>query len=154
MRMIELICIGGLKFKELKPVEQKFVKRINGFFKFTLTPLKDIGLTDERLVKEKEAEKIQKHLNRDDFVIGLDERGRQMSSTEFAGFLSREIPRARSRIVFLIGGFSGLSSVLDEHIDLKLSFSRMTFSHDIFRIVFLEQLYRAMTILKGITYHR
>jgi len=154
MRKVELVCIGGLKFKELRSIEQTFIKRINGYFKFSLIQLKDIGLTDEHLVREKEAEKIIKHLDGDDLVIGLDERGKQMSSTEFAGFLSRQIERVRNRIVFIIGGYSGLSGTLDDYIDLKVSFSRLTFSHDIFRIVFLEQLYRATTIMKGITYHR
>jgi 23S rRNA (pseudouridine1915-N3)-methyltransferase len=154
MKKIELVCIGGLKFKELKPIEQIFIKRINGYFKFSLIQMKDIGLTDERLVREKEAEKIMKHLDRDDLVIGLDERGRQMSSPEFSGFLSKQIDRARNRIVFIIGGYSGLSGTLDDRFDQKISFSSLTFSHDIFRIVFLEQLYRAITIMKGITYHR
>lgn len=154
MRKVELLCIGGLKFRELKPVEQMFVKRINAHFNFSVTRLKDIGLNDERLVREKEAEKIIKHLNRDDVVIGLDEGGKEMSSAEFAGLLSRQIDRARNRIVFIVGGYSGLSGTLDDYIDLKISFSRLTFSHDIFRIVFLEQLYRAITIMKGITYHR
>ena len=154
MRKVELVCIGGLKFKELGPVEQMFVKRINAHFNFSVTRLKDIGLNDERLVREKEAEKIIKHLNRDDVVIGLDEGGKEMSSAEFAGLLSSQIDRARNRIVFIVGGYSGLSGTLDDYIDLKISFSRMTFSHDIFRIVFLEQLYRAITIMKGITYHR
>jgi 23S rRNA (pseudouridine1915-N3)-methyltransferase len=154
MRKVELLCIGGLKFRELKPVEQMFVKRINAHFNFSITRLKDIGLNDERLVREKEAEKIIRHLNPDDVVIGLDEGGKEMNSAEFAGLLSRQIDRARNRIVFIVGGYSGLSGTLDDYIDLKISFSRLTFSHDIFRIVFLEQLYRAITIMKGITYHR
>lgn len=154
MKAIELVCIGELKFRELRPVEENYVKRINAFVTFSLRKLKDIKIKDSRQVRKKEAEKILKNLNPEDFVIGLDEKGRKMDSPGFARFLSQCISTPSGKIVFLIGGFSGLAGILDSRINEKISFSDFTFSHDIFRIVFLEQLYRAFTIIKGLPYHR
>jgi 23S rRNA (pseudouridine1915-N3)-methyltransferase len=154
MKAIELFCIGELKFRELRIIEEIYAGRISTFMTFSIRKFKDINVKDPDLVKKKEAQKILKNLSRDDFVIGLDETGRKMDSHGFARFLSELISYHFGRIVFLIGGFSGLSGLLDERINEKISFSDLTFSHDIFRIVFLEQLYRAFTIIKGIPYHR
>lgn len=154
MKKIELICIGNLKFKELKYLEENFIKKINFFVDFKVKNLKEIKLKNEDILIEKEGKMILESLNVKDFVIALDENGKKMNSIEFAKFLSDKISFYSGRIVFLIGGFAGLSKILDDRIDFKLSFSDMTFSHDLFRIVFLEQLYRAFTIIKGIKYHR
>jgi 23S rRNA (pseudouridine1915-N3)-methyltransferase len=89
-----------------------------------------------------------------DFVIALDERGKKMDSLRFAAFLGEKISYHPGRLVFLIGGFAGFAPAVAARADQALSFSEMTFAHDIFRIVFLEQVYRAMTIIHGITYHR
>lgn len=154
MKKIELVCIGNLKFKELKYLEENFIKKINFFVDFKVKNLKEIKLKNEDILIEKEGKMILESLNVKDFVIALDENGKKMNSIEFAKFLSDKISFYSGRIVFLIGGFAGLSKILDDRIDFKLSFSDMTFSHDLFRIVFLEQLYRAFTIIKGIKYHR
>lgn len=154
MKKIELICIGNLKFKELKSLEESFIKKINFFVDFKVKNLKEIKLKNEDILMEKEGKMILESLNTKDFVIALDENGKKMNSIGFAKFLSDKISFYSGRVVFLIGGFVGLSKILDDRIDFKLSFSDMTFSHDIFRIVFLEQLYRIFTIIKGIKYHR
>jgi 23S rRNA (pseudouridine1915-N3)-methyltransferase len=154
MKKIELICIGNLKFKELKLLEENFIKKINFFVDFKVKNLKEIKLKNENILMEKEGKMILESLNVKDFVIALDENGKKMNSMGFAKFLSDKISFYSGRTVFLIGGFAGLSKILDDRIDFKLSFSDMTFSHDLFRIVFLEQLYRVFTIIKGIKYHR
>ncbi len=154
MKKIELICIGNLKFKELKPFEENFTKKINFFVDFKIKNLKEIKLKNEDILMEKEGKMILESLNVKDFVIALDENGKKMNSIGFAKFLSDKISFYSGRVVFLIGGFVGLSKILDDRIDFKLSFSDMTFSHDLFRIIFLEQLYRIFTIIKGIKYHR
>ena len=154
MKKIELICVGDLKYKELKGLEKKFVQRINFFTTFTVRNTKEIKSKDDRLKKEKEGQMILELLDKRDLVIALDQYGKKMDSIGFSSFLSEKISHHPGRIVFLIGGHSGLSKSLDSRIDNKISFSDMTFAHDIFRILFLEQLYRGFTILKGIKYHR
>lgn len=154
MKAIELVCIGELKYRELRQIEKMYVERINAFAAFSLKILKDIKLKDDGQVRKKEAEKILKSLHPEDFVVGLDEKGRQMDSPGFARFLSGRISYYSGKTVFLIGGFSGLDGLLDSRINDRISFSGLTFSHDIFRIVFLEQLYRAFTIIRGMPYHR
>ncbi len=154
MSKVELVCIGEIKFKSLKEIQKNYLQRINYFVKFTLKNLKDIKLDDEEIVRKKEGESMANVIEKGDFVIALDEKGKKMNSIKFASFLEDKLAYHPGRIVFLIGGFSGLSKALDPKINLKLSFSDMTISHDLFKIVFLEQLYRAMTIIKGVKYHR
>lgn len=102
----------------------------------------------------KDGEMMLKCLAAKDFVIALDRRGIKLDSVGFARLLEEKISFHPGRIVFLIGGFAGFSPVVDRRIQVKISFSDMTFAHDIFRIVFLEQLYRALTIIHRIRYHR
>jgi 23S rRNA (pseudouridine1915-N3)-methyltransferase len=154
MKRIELISVGELKFKALKELEKEYSEKINYFVNFTAKNLKDIKIRDETQKKKKEGDMMLQLLDAKDFVIGLDQYGKKMDSLKFAHLLSDKLAYGTGRIVFLIGGHSGLSKALDPRIDLKLSFSDMTFAHDIFRILFLEQLYRAFNIKKGTKYHR
>ncbi|MCX6583539.1 MAG: 23S rRNA (pseudouridine(1915)-N(3))-methyltransferase RlmH [Candidatus Aminicenantes bacterium] len=154
MKKIELISIGQLKFKELKELEKAYTQKINYFTAFTSRSLKDVKTRDEAQQKKIEGEMMIQLLDPRDFVIALDQYGKKMDSLKFAGFLSDKLSYGSDRVVFLIGGHAGLSNTLDARIDLKLSFSDMTFGHDVFRVLFLEQLYRAFTIIKGIKYHR
>jgi 23S rRNA (pseudouridine1915-N3)-methyltransferase len=154
MKKIELICVGDIKFKALKELEQDYLQKINFFSSFNVYSIKDVKSQDDTLKIKKEGELILELLDKKDFVIALDRKGKKMDSLEFSRFLADKISWHPSRIAFLIGGHAGLSRALDSRIDFKLSFSEMTFSHDIFRVLFLEQLYRAFTILKGIKYHR
>jgi 23S rRNA (pseudouridine1915-N3)-methyltransferase len=154
MKKIDLVCIGDLKFKALKELEQKYVHKINFFTPFTIRTIKDVKSQDETLKMKKEGQMMLELLDKKDFVIALDQQGKKMNSIEFSRLLSDKISWHPARIVFLIGGHAGLSKLLDSRIDFKLSFSDMTFAHDVFRVLFLEQLYRAFTIIKGIKYHR
>lgn len=154
MKKVELISVGELKFKELKELEKFYVQKINYFVTFASRSLKDIKIQDEELRKKKEGEMMNQLLDTKDFVIALDQHGKKMDSIKFARFLEDKLAYGTDRVVFLIGGHVGLSEALDPHIHFKLSFSDMTFGHDVFRILFLEQLYRAFTIIKGIKYHR
>lgn len=160
MRKIELICVGELKSRELKVIEKEYLKKIGYFTKLEPIILKDIDIQDEAVKKEKESRSMLEILNKldkldkNDFVVALDEKGKQMDSLEFSRFLAEKFTYHPGRIVFLLGGHAGLAELLDSRIDFKLSFSAMTIAHDISRIVFLEQLYRAFTIMKGIKYHR
>ena len=154
MKKIELICIGDLKFDALKKLEQKYVKKINFFTSFSIRTIKDVKSPDDTLKITKEGKMISELLEKKDFVIALDQQGKKMNSIEFSRLLSDKILWHPNRVVFLIGGHAGLAKSLDNQIDFKLSFSDMTIAHDVFRILFLEQMYRAFTIIKGIKYHR
>jgi|WetSurMetagenome_2_1015567.scaffolds.fasta_scaffold43861_4 23S rRNA (pseudouridine1915-N3)-methyltransferase len=154
MKHVELIAVGDLKFAPLKELEKKYGQSINYYVKFNVKNLRDIKAPHEQTVREKEGEMIRKALEEKDFVIALDRSGQKMDSVEFSRFLSEKLSYYAGRIVFLIGGYSGLSSALNPRIQTKISFSDMTFPHDLFRILFLEQLYRALTIIHGLPYHR
>ena len=100
-----------------------------------------------------ESELISKQLNKTDYVILLDEKGQGVSSLQFANKLNNWFCMSKKRLVFVIGGAYGFSKSLDNIADIKLSLSKMTFSHQMIRLIFLEQLYRAFTILNNQPYH-
>ncbi len=154
MAKIELITAGDQKFTQFKKIEDEFIKRIGHYINFSVSSVKVKNIKDEKKLIHIESEKIQKKINREDYVIALDRSGIEMSSTEFASFISEKALRNSKKIVFLIGSAAGISNDLISISDKIISFSKMTFTHDIFKIVFLEQLYRAFTIIKGQRYHR
>ena len=154
MKKIDLICIGDQKHRGLKELEKKYIQKINFFTPFFIKNVKQVKSKNEDSTKQKEGKKVLEHIGKKDFVIAFDQYGKKMDSIEFARLLSDKIFYQTDGVIFLIGGHSGLSNLLDNRIDLKISFSDMTIAHDIFRIVFLEQLYRAFTLIKKIKYHR
>jgi len=154
MKRIELVCFGNLKFKGLLDLEAMYIKKIKYFSSFSIYRLDDLKIQDEKVLRDKQADMIGKKLTKGDYVLALDEGGTKMDSSTFARFLEDKISYHAGKIVFVIGGHAGLSADLDDRIQAKISFSDMTIAHDIFRIVFLEQLFRAFSILKGMKYHR
>lgn len=154
MKKVELVCFGNLKFKGLSELEAMYIKKIQYFTTFTVCRLDDLKIQDEKVLLAKQAAMIKKKLIKGDWVVSLDKGGDRMDSTAFARFLGKKISYHPGRLIFIIGGHAGLSPCLNEHIGTKISFSDMTMAHDIFRIVFLEQLFRAFSILKGMKYHR
>ncbi len=154
MKKIELICFGDLKFKELIELEKGYLKKLKYFADIKKTVLKDLKIKNEKQKREEEGKIIAGLIKKSDYIIALDEKGKGFSSKEFSIWLSDKVSYFQGKIVFLIGGHYGLSSSLDKYINQKISFSKMTFPHDLFRIIFFEQLYRSFTIEKGITYHR
>jgi 23S rRNA (pseudouridine1915-N3)-methyltransferase len=154
MKTIELICSGELKFKSLQELEIKYLQNINYYVKFSIKKLKETKHKEEAFVREKEGELFAEQIREKDFVIALDKEGKKMNSLQFAAFLGQKISYHPGRLVFLIGGFAGFSPALAAKFSQKISFSDMTLAHDLFRIVFLEQIYRALTIINGGKYHR
>lgn len=154
MKQIELISVGELKFKALKEMEKLYSEKINHFIPFNSKIIRDVKINDEIQKKKKEGEQMLQLLDTKNHIIALDQYGKKMDSPKFAHLISEQLSYGPDKLVFLIGGHSGLSGELDNFIHLKISFSDMTFAHDIFRILFLEQLYRAFTIIKGTAYHR
>jgi len=154
MMSIELVCAGALKFKGLQELENKYLQNINYYVKFSIKILKEIRHGEEGFVREKEGAMFLREIQPRDHVVALDERGKKMDSRGFAALLQEKVAYHSGRLLFLIGGFAGLAPAVIARADLRLSFSDMTVAHDLFRIVFLEQVYRAMTIARGGKYHR
>ncbi len=153
MTKTKLYCFGKLKFQELKALEKDYIKKINFFTNIQIIQLKDIKEKNEKVLKVKEGEEILKHIKRSCFNILLDERGKTFTSKEFANFI-KEKEEIHPEIIFFMGGHCGVSKDIKDKFNFSISFSSMTFPHDLFRIIFLEQLYRAYSINNNINYHR
>jgi 23S rRNA (pseudouridine1915-N3)-methyltransferase len=119
----------------------------------TLPDIKNTGNTPVKEQKEREGVKMMQYLQNDDYVIVLDEKGREYSTVEFAAILERMLMLQKKRIIFIIGGAYGISDEVLGRADLRLSLSKMTFSHQVVRLLFAEQLYRVFTVIRGEPYH-
>lgn len=153
---IKLLAIGKTDKKELQHLIGVYTKRLSRYVKFEMQLLPDIktGRNFNRdLQKEKEAEAIIKNLDPADLLFLLDENGESCSSESFARFLQKQMNSGAKRVVFLVGGPYGFSKTLYECAAGKISLSRMTFPHQMVRLFFVEQLYRAYTILRNEPYH-
>jgi 23S rRNA (pseudouridine1915-N3)-methyltransferase len=153
---ITLLVVGKNKTDYVKEALEEYQKRINKYLQFRieeLTGVKASKKNSEREIKKKEEEQIIKFLPSDALVVLLDERGKMYTSGDFAKWLQKQLISAKKNLVFVIGGAYGFGEKIHEKADMKISLSKMTFSHQITRIVFAEQLYRAFTIIKGEPYH-
>lgn len=151
----ELIQIGKTVNKHFVAVINDYCERILHYMPFIVTTIPDLKNTkslSEAQQKEREGELILKALQPSDTVVLLDERGTEFRSIEFASWLERQQHTAR-RLVFVIGGPYGFSSAVYSRADQMLSLSKMTFSHQMIRMTFCEQIYRACTIIRGEPYH-
>lgn len=151
----ELILVGKTTNKHFVACINDYVERIGHYMPFSITTipeLKNAKSLSEDQQKEREGELIMKQLQASDTVVLLDEHGSQMRSLEFASWLQKMQNSAR-RLVFVVGGPYGFSPALYQRANQKISLSPMTFSHQMVRLVFTEQIYRACTILKGEPYH-
>lgn len=152
---VDLIVVGNLKEKALRELEKEYQKRIKGYVKLNIIEIKDISNKyDEKSIKEREGHDILKVLDRDSYVIICDLTGKTLDSVEFADKLDHIITYEKSKITVIIGGSIGLSQEVLQEANMKLSFSKMTFPHQLFRIMLLEQLYRALRIKNNAPYHK
>jgi 23S rRNA (pseudouridine1915-N3)-methyltransferase len=152
---IELWVIGKTAFKYLDEGIAIYEKRLKHYVHFDLVVLPDIKnppLSTEAL-KIKEGELILNKLQKDDLLILLDENGKHLTSIDFSKFIENQQMNATKRLIFQIGGAYGFSDAVYARANQKMSLSKMTFSHQMIRLFFVEQLYRAFTILKGEKYH-
>ena len=151
-----LLVIGKSDEEYLQKGIELFMKRIPHYISFEMKVIPDLknskNLSEEQQ-KAKEGELILQQLIPSDDLLLLDEQGLETSSVEFARFLEKKMISGIKRLVFLIGGPYGFSESVYARANGKVSLSKMTFSHQMVRLIFLEQLYRAMTILKGEPYH-
>lgn len=153
---LALLQTGKTSEKYIENGINDFSARIMKYSVFEIITIPDTKNTKNMPVAEqqqKEGNKILQSLNREDYVVMLDEKGKELRTVEFAGLLQKMLMMPKKRIVFIIGGAWGFSPEVNGRADVKISLSRMTFSHQVVRLLFLEQLYRAFTILKGEPYH-
>ncbi|CVI70833.1 MULTISPECIES: 23S rRNA (pseudouridine(1915)-N(3))-methyltransferase RlmH [unclassified Alistipes] len=153
---IELIVIGKTDSKEIESLVALYARRVNRYCKFGITVLPDVRNTRSLTVKQQrtaEGEALVRQFSEGDFVALLDERGEEQRSVEFALWLQKRLNSGTKRLVVVIGGPYGFSDEVYARAHARLSLSRMTFSHQIVRAIFAEQLYRAFTILRNEPYH-
>lgn len=153
---IELIVIGKTDMREVEALVEMYSKRLNHYVRFAVTVLPDIRTTKSMAPsrqKRSEGEAILHQIVDGDYVVLLDEHGSEMRSMEFAAWLQKRMNSGVKRLVLVVGGPYGFSEEVYARADGKISLSKMTFSHQIVRAIFAEQLYRAFTIINNEPYH-
>ena len=157
---LRVICTGKLKERFYTEAVDEFKKRLSRFSDLEILELPDEKVADSpspaeiERVKNIECRRMQEKLAQGEYVIALDPRGREMTSEQLASKLSEIMLSGSSRVAFLIGGSHGLTDELRKQADLVLSFSKLTFPHQIFRVMLLEQVYRAFKIMNNEPYHK
>ena len=153
---IKLFCIGKTNFGYIKEGIGIYSSRIGHFVDFEMICLPDVKNSKNMALEElkkKEGASLLKIVGSTDWLCVLDENGNTYNSESFASLFEKKLEQSLKQMIFCIGGAYGFSKEVYERADMKLSLSKMTFSHQIIRLIFLEQLYRAFTIIKGIPYH-
>ena len=150
--MIKLICVGKIKEKYLTDAINEYLKRLSKYTKINLIEVPDENF-DITKTLETEKKSILKYVSEKDYIITMEIDGKELSSIEFAKKID-EIQISNSNICFIIGGSYGLSDEIKKMSNFKLSFSKMTFPHQLFRLILLEQIYRAYKINNNESYHK
>jgi len=153
---ILLLAIGNTDKKFMKEGIDDYVKRLSFYIPFEMKVIPDIKNRSSLsldLQKEKEGQLILSQISLGDYVILLDEHGLEFSSVEFSKWIEKKMIAGMRQIVFVIGGPYGFSNTVYQRSDVKISMSKLTFSHQMVRLIFVEQVYRAMTIIKNEPYH-
>ncbi len=144
--MIKIICVGKIKEHYFKSAIDEYKKRISKYHKIIIEEVIDSNL-------DKERDLILRHINKKDYIITLEIEGKQLSSLELSNFLDRTMI-VNSNITFIIGSSYGLHNDIKKIANYKLSFSKLTFPHQLFRVILLEQIYRSFKILNNESYHK
>lgn len=151
--MIKIICVGKIKEKFLVEAIEAYKKRLSKYTKLEIIEIADESFSDIDKSKEKERENIEKHINEKDYLITLEIEGEEISSEQLAKKLDQTL-LINSNIDFIIGGSYGLSEQIKRKANYHLSFSKLTFPHQLFRVLLLEQIYRAFKINNNESYHK
>ena len=157
---ITIISVGKVKEKFYRDAISEYEKRLSRYCKFQIIEVTDEKTPDkasaieEEQIKEKEADRILSHIKEDAFVITLEIMGKKLDSVSFASLLEQKAVHGISHIQFVIGGSLGLSDEVLKRADYHLSFSRMTFPHQLMRVILLEQIYRSFRISNNEPYHK
>lgn len=149
--MIKIICLGTIKEAYLQEAIKEYTKRLSKYTKLEIIELKDEKDTSNPLKKEKD--KIIKHITDKDNIVVLDIEGKELTSEKFSEFINNELTN-NSNITFIIGSSTGLDNEIKELTNKKISFSKLTFPHQLFRVILLEQIYRSFKILNNEAYHK
>lgn len=158
---IKIIAVGKIKEKFYKEAIDEYLKRMQAYNKLEIIEVADEmaaeTLSEKELeqVKEKEGERILGKISKEDYVVSLEILGKQMDSIEFAKFIENEMAEGFGRnLVFIIGGSNGLAKEVSQRSNKKLSFGKMTYPHQLMRVILTEQIYRAYRIINGHPYHK
>lgn len=151
-----LIVVGKTTDKRFETIIQEYIERIRHYIPFTIEVIPELkntkGLSQDEQ-KKREGEQILKSLQAGDYIVLLDEHGSERSSMDFASWMQKKMAAGPKRLVFIVGGPYGFSDAIHQKGNEEISLSRMTLSHQMIRMFFVEQIYRAMTILNGEPYH-
>lgn len=153
---IKLLVIGKTDKSEIKNLMNYYIHRFPKYFNFEIVEIPDLKLgktITPEVIKNEEAKLFLSHLESSDYIVLLDEKGKEFSSVEFSEKLNFWKNNSMKRLIFLVGGAYGFSNEIYKKANEKLSLSKMTFTHQMIRLFFLEQLYRADQILQGKPYH-
>ena len=153
MMNINLVVVGKIKEDYLDNAISEYIKRIKPFCNLKITEIKEFNTPDTNKNLNMEADLILDSI-KDDYVVTLEIEGKEFDSVEFSNFIEKHYSYSDKPLTFIIGSSCGLASKLKERSNYKLSFSKMTFPHQLMRVIFLEQLYRALTIINNIKYHK
>jgi 23S rRNA (pseudouridine1915-N3)-methyltransferase len=151
---LHFVWIGKTRDRRCAALVEDYLTRIKHFAQYEVTEIRDQKSGDEKQLIEAEGARIAAALERDDFVLLLDEGGAEMSSKELALMIDQCQIRSVRRLGIVVGGFAGLSDEVRGKADARLSLSRLTMTHELARVVLLEQIYRAFTLIAGLPYHR
>ena len=157
---INIVCVGKLKERYWTDAVTEYLKRLSRYCRMEIVELKEARLPDhaspaeEEQVKTVEGESILRSLSADSYVIALDVKGKQLSSEQLSEKIENLALEGRSTVDFIIGGSLGLSEAVRKRADFRLSFSAMTFPHQMMRVILLEQIYRAFNISRNEPYHK
>lgn len=157
---IQIAAVGKIKEHYLKEAIAEYSKRLSRYCSLEIQEVSDekaaesLSAAEEEAVREKEGERLLKQIRDDAYVITLDLQGNELNSEELAGRMEELVLRGESRISFVIGGSLGLGKNVKKRSDYALSFSKLTFPHQLMRVILLEQIYRSFKIRKGEPYHK
>ena len=149
--MIKILCVGKVKEKFYREAIDEYSKRLSRYTKLEIVEVADEAIEDKALKEEEN--RILKNIKESDYVITLEIEGERLSSLEFSSKLDK-LAISNPNIVFVIGGSYGLGEGVKQRSNYKLSFSKMTFPHQLFRVILLEQIYRAYKIINNESYHK
>ncbi|MCD7836719.1 MAG: 23S rRNA (pseudouridine(1915)-N(3))-methyltransferase RlmH [Lachnospiraceae bacterium] len=157
---ITILCVGKLKEKFYRDAVAEYAKRLSRYCSFEIIEVADEMTPDKageavnELIREREAERLLSKLKSGSYVCSLEIKGKKLSSTQFADWLGNAALNGKSDIVFIIGGSLGLHKSVSERSDFSLSFSDMTFPHQLMRVILSEQIYRAYRLINNEPYHK
>lgn len=151
---ILFLFTGKTREEHINTGLRKYIKRIERYFTFHIFETPDVKKVEKpELQIASETEKLLKKIEKTDFVVLLDEKGKELSSKNFANFIEKKSATGTKRLIFIIAGAYGAHTLLHKRANMQLSLSKMTFPHQLVRLIFAEQFYRACTILRNEPYH-